>query len=231
AVMLANQFLRTYNKEINMDIEITPEEVLLVKIGLDQKAAGYAAWRVDGEQKKFLEKIVLIRRRLVEAMASSAIDEERLPIRFLLALEREVHIFLALAGGDTAAMVLRSALKVYGNPESQVYHMQESAGHMTSLIQHLAALIRGFGRIGKTQDLALLDEIKEYKQGFLDLGNDPRHEVLIRRILGWIDMAKNEIGSRPAQDATPEELEPAGRPPASDVRPQNSDAGTAAQPG
>ncbi|UCD79275.1 MAG: hypothetical protein JSW26_28400, partial [Desulfobacterales bacterium] len=74
AVMLANQFLRTYNKEINMDIEITPEEVLLVKIGLDQKAAGYAAWRVDGEQKKFLEKIVLIRRRLVEAMASSAID-------------------------------------------------------------------------------------------------------------------------------------------------------------
>jgi hypothetical protein len=204
AIMLANQFLRTYNKEINMDIEITPEEVLLVKIGLDQKAAAYTAWRVDGQQKKFLEKIVMIRRRLIESLSASHKDEGLLPIRFLLALEREIHIFLALAGGNTAAMVLRSALKVYGKPESQVYHLPESAGHMTYLIQHLAALIRGFGRVGTTQDLVLLDEIREHKEGFLDFGKDPRHEALIKRTMGWIDMAKKEISSRSSQDAAPE---------------------------
>jgi hypothetical protein len=231
AIMLANQFLRTYNKEINMDIEITPEEVLLVKIGLDQKAAGYAAWRVDGQQQKFLEKIVLIRRRLVEALASSAIDAGLLPLRFLLALEREVHIFLALAGGETAAVVLRSALKVYGNPSAQVYHMQESAGQMTSLIQHLAALIRGFGRVGTAQDLALLDEIKAYREGFLDLGNDPRHEILVKRILGWIDTAKNEISTRSAQAATTEKSATADQPPSAVGRTQKKDAGIAAQPG
>jgi len=195
AVMLANLFLRTYNKERNIDIEITPEEVLLVKIGLDRQAAEYAAWRVDGEQRKFLDKIVMIRRRLLESLSAAQNDAEHLPVQFLLPLEREVHIFLALAGGDRAAMVLRSALKVYGNPESQVYRLPQSAAFMTSLIQHLAALIRGFGRVGTTQDLALLDEIKECREGFLDLGKDQRHEMLIRRTVGWIDTAKNEIST------------------------------------
>jgi len=232
AIMLANQFLRTYNKEINMDIEITPEEVLLVKIGLDQKAAGYAAWRVDGEQKKFLEKIVMIRRRLIESLTTARNDEGPLPIRFLLALEREVHIFLALAGGITAAMVLRSALKVYGNPDSQVYHMKESAGHMTSLIQHLAALIRGLARVGTTEDLALLDEIKQHKEGFLELGGkDQRHEALVKRIMGWIDMAQNEINSQPPQAAMPDKNVAAGQQPVPTARPQQPDAEFTAQPG
>jgi len=194
AMMLANMFLRTYNKEKHMDIEITPEEVLLVKIGLNQKVAGYAAWRVDGEQNRFLEKIVNIRKQLIEALEASGIDG-LLPVRFLLALEREVHIFLALAGGTTAALVLRSALKVYGNPESQVYHMKNSAELTTVLIQHLAALIRGFGRVGHAADADLLDEIKLGQEGFLDLSpKDPRHAALVKRIMGWIDMAKSEIG-------------------------------------
>jgi len=231
AIMLVNQFLRTYNKEINMDIEITPEEVLLVKMGMDQNATDYASWRVDGEQRQFLQKIIMIRKRLIEALEAYEAEENLLPIRFLLALEREVHILLALVGGETASMVLRSALKVYGNPDSQVYRMKESAGYMTSLIQHLAALIRGFGRVGHTEDLALLDEIKEYKEGFLDLnGKDQRHEALIKRIMGWIDMAKNEISSRPPQAATPDKNTAAGQQPEPISRPQTPDAG-AVQPG
>jgi len=202
AIMLVNQFLRTYNKERNIDIEVTPEEVLLVVVGLDRKVAGYASWRVDGEQPKFLHKIIMIRKRLIEALEEYESEEDRLPIRFLLALEREVHLFLALAGGETAAMVLRSALKVYGNPDSQVYRMKESAAHMTSLIQHLAATVRGFGRVGDSEDLVLLDEIKEYKDGFLNLDvKNQRHEALIKRTMGWIDMAKNEIVSRSTQIA------------------------------
>ncbi|CAB1063360.1 hypothetical protein D1BOALGB6SA_8143 [Olavius sp. associated proteobacterium Delta 1] len=232
AIMLANQFLRTYNKEINMDIEITPEEVLLVIVGLDRKVAGYASWRVDGEQRKFLNKIIMIRKKLLEALDANETEENLLPIRFLLALEREVHIFLALAGGQTAAMVLRSALKVYGNPGSQVYCMKESAGHMTYLVQNLTALIRGFGRVGNTEDQELLDEIKEYKEGFLDLGRkDPRHEALIERIMGWIDMAKNEISSRPPQAAIPEKKDLAGQQQVPISQLQGPDSRAAAHPG
>jgi hypothetical protein len=43
AMMLVNQFLRDYNKEVIMDIEMTPEEVLLVRGGLDENVVNYVA--------------------------------------------------------------------------------------------------------------------------------------------------------------------------------------------
>lgn len=106
AIMLVNMFLRTYNKEKNMDIEITPEEVLLVQVGLDRKVAGYASWRVEEEPHRFLHKIIMIRKRLIEALEAHDVqeNENRLPVRFLLALEREVHIFLALVGGGDCCL-------------------------------------------------------------------------------------------------------------------------------
>lgn len=232
AIMLVNLFLRTYNKEINMDIEITPEEVLLVKVGLDQKVARYASWRVEGEPYRFLHKIIMIRKMLIEAFEAQEAQENLLPVKFLLALEREVHIFLALVGGQTAALVLGSALKVYGNPESQVYRMKKSAGHRTALIQHLAALIRGLGRVGNPEDFALLDEIKENNEGFFHFGGkDQRLEALIKRMVGLIDMAKDEISSRLPQAATPAQKVGLCRHPGPIAESQKPDAGIAAQPG
>jgi hypothetical protein len=87
-------------------------------------------------------------------------------------------------------------LNVYGNPESQVYHLRESRNNMSALLQHLAVLIRGFGRLGQAKDLALLDEVKGRQDGFLSLGDDTRHDSLVRRIIGWIDASQNNITSR-----------------------------------
>jgi hypothetical protein len=199
AMMLANQFLRTYNKEINMDIEITPEEVLLVKEGLDTSVVNYAKWKVDGEQKTFFEKIVTIRKKLLQTLDPASSVSQLLPIRFLLALEREIHIFLALIGGKTAYTAIQGALTVYGNPASQVYLLEESPNHMAALLQHLAVLIRGFGRLGENKDLALLNEVQgrqERQEEFKNLSEDARHDALVTRIMGWIDAAKNEIRLR-----------------------------------
>ena len=202
AVMLANQFLRTYNKEINMDIEITPEEVILVQEGLDTSVVNYAKWKVDSNQKAFFDKFITIRKKLIESLDIDSPDSHHLPIRFLLALEREIHIFLSLVGGSSAYTVIKGALNVYGNPSSQVYLMKESSNNMTALLQHLAVLIRGFGRLGTEKDLELLNEVKSNEDGFLALGNDARHEALIRRILGWVDAAKNNITARSAKAAS-----------------------------
>jgi hypothetical protein len=199
AIMLANQFLRTYNKELNMDIEITPEEVLLVKEGLDTKTANYAKWKVDGEQQQFFEKMITIRRKLLKTLDPDSSVTPLLPIRFLLALEREVHIFLALVGGQTAYAVIRGSLNVYGNPSSQVYRLKESQNYMSALLQHLAVLVRGIGRLGEKKDLSLLDDIKKKEAGFMSLGENARHAALVRRVLGWIDAAKNNINSRSRQ--------------------------------
>ena len=57
-----------------------------------------------------------------------------MPPRFLIALEREVHIFLALVGGNTAASILHSALKVFGNPESRFYTMEEGRQNLYGLL-------------------------------------------------------------------------------------------------
>jgi hypothetical protein len=196
AMMLANQFLRTYNKEINMDIEITPEEVLLVKEGLDTSVVNYAKWKVDGEQETFFKKIVTIRKKLLQALDPDSAVVQALPIRFVLALEREIHIFLALVGGKTAYTVIQGALNVYGNPASQVYLLKESPNHMSALLQHLAVLIRGFGRLGEKKDLALLNEVQRREKEFKSLSEDTRHDALVKRIMGWIDAAKNAISHR-----------------------------------
>ncbi len=194
AMMLANQFLRTYNKEINVDIELTPEEVLLVKVGLDVKVAGYSAWKVKGEQNRFLEKILAVRKRLMESLDPGFAIAAPMPVRFLLALEREVHMFLALAGGAASASILHSALTVYGNPDSQVFSAEESRPNLSSLLQHLAVLIRGIGRVGDENDLLLLDQLNQRERVFAKMSSDPRHGGLVRRVFGWIEPSKKEIG-------------------------------------
>ena len=196
ALMLIIQFLRTYNKEINMDIEITPEEVLLVKIGLDVGVARYMAWKVDGEQKRFVKKMATIRAKLIQSLEQAGGDFNVWPIRFLLAMEREAHIMLALAGGQTATNVIREALKVYGNSGARIFSLKESPNFFNSLLQHLGVLIRGIGRVGQEADFALLDDIQNQQQGFMELSAEPRHTALVRRTLGTIDAAKHEIGQR-----------------------------------
>jgi hypothetical protein len=196
AMMLASQFLRKYNKEANLDIEITPEEVLLVKEGLDKAVAHYAAWRIDANQKLFFEKLVTIRKKLIESLDPVFVDADVLPVRYLLALEREVHIFLSLVGGSTAHTALRGAVKVYGSPESDIYLSKEAHHHTAALLQHLAVFIRGFGRLGKENDSALLEEVKGAEEGFMRLGRGTRHEALVRRVMGWVDAAENDIVAR-----------------------------------
>jgi hypothetical protein len=195
-MMLVNQFLRKYSKEVNMDSEITPEEVLLVKGGLDENVVSYVAWKVDGEHKTFLKKTVTIRKRLVEAMDPDLFEKQFLPIRFLLALEREVHIFLALVGGRTALEVMRSALNVYGNPASQIYHLEESPGQMQTLLSHLVAVIRGFGRLGRQADMSALDEVKIRQDQFMGLHPNRRYQTLVGRVMVLIDSSKAAISSR-----------------------------------
>ena len=126
--------------------------------------------------------------------------EKKLKTLFLLALEREVHIFLALVGGKTASAVIQEALNVYGNPASQIYLLKESPNYMTGLLQHLGILIRGTGRIGHESDFDLLDEIKNRQQEFMNLSDEPRHQALVRRTLGAIDSARHEISNRMTND-------------------------------
>jgi hypothetical protein len=151
---------------------------------------------VNGEPKRFLTKVVSIRKRLNAAFDPALSGMSPMPARFLLALEREVHIFLALVGGSTAASILHSALGVYGTPQSTCYAMEGGRPHLYALVQHLSVLIRGIGRTGTEIDLILLDQLRQREKEFLKMSADPRHVSLVRRVFSWVEPAKKEIEYR-----------------------------------
>ena len=106
ALMLANLLLRRYNKELDIDIEITPEEVFLVKEGLNREAATAALMLIDAENEALFEKIRTIHRKIVVSLDSGYDSTDNMNLKYLLSLEREIHIFVALLGGDVARSVL-----------------------------------------------------------------------------------------------------------------------------
>ena len=203
APMFACILLRKFNKEINFDIEVTPEEVLLVKEGLDAGTVKIAAEIIEGYPEIFLEKIQTIQQKVMETVDPKESDATPMPLRYLLSLEREIHIFLALVGGDTALSVMRNAVKRYGNPNSEIYRLRENQESLAVFLQHLKVAIRALGRIGEKVDLVILEDIKKRKNGFSRLGQDLQHESLVMRIMDWVDVARQSIFPNVALDLPP----------------------------
>lgn len=201
AFMLNNLLVRKYNEEINIDIELTPEEVLQVRDGLDTDVASAVADMIDSDQENFIEKIKTIHRKLMDALYSSGDETELMPVHYLLSLEREAYIFFSLVGGNTARYVLRTAMKKYGNPRSEIYLGDKSSKHMIYLLQHLKIVIRAMGRIGQKGDLLLFEEIIGMAKEFSRLGKGPKHEEKVRQIMNWVDICEQNIisGNMPRQ--------------------------------
>lgn len=193
APMFASILLRKFNKELNLDIEVTPEEVLLVQEGLDADAVKSAVHAIESNPEIFLEKIQTIQNKIAEFLDPDKSDNRPMPLRYLLSLEREIHILLSLLGGDTALSVLRNAVKRYGNPGSEIYRFPQSPDYAAAFLQHLKVAIRGLGRIGEKIDLAVLEDVKKREKGFLRLAEGDQHKKLVARTMEWIEMARQSI--------------------------------------
>jgi hypothetical protein len=197
AIMLAGMFLRKFNKELDIEIEITPEEVLMVKEGLDKEVVDAVTVAIDEEFENFLCKIRTVHNALQEALNPANADKEHMPVRYLLALERELHIFLALIGGSVETKVLRSAVRKYGNPEAKIYlYAVENEQHMNTLLQHLKVLVRALGRSMRKRDISLVNDIISRKNAFIRLGNTPQHDAAVDQVIRWVDTVRNEIISK-----------------------------------
>ena len=192
-LMLSTLFLRKYNKELNLDIELTPEEILLVKEGLNEEVVRLTSTMLDKAQESFFDKARTIRQSILQCLEGDSDDGQTMSFKYLLSLEREVHIFLSLLRGRTARSVVRNAAKVYGFPESAVYHLGGSQEYLHALLQHLKVVVRGLGRVGGTKDLALLGEIRSSEGGFLNLSKDARYEELVKRTMEWVDVARYNL--------------------------------------
>jgi hypothetical protein len=193
AFMLASLLLRKYNKELNTDIELTPEEVLFVKKGLNNDISRYAAWRLDVDQQRFEAKIETVHQNLIQTLENRQPDGQKHKPHFLLSLEREAYIFLSLVSGKTARHIIVKALQEYGNPASEIYTLAADEKILLLLLQHLKVLIRGMGRVGQIDDLNLLAGLKKNEEGFCRLYSAARNEETVRRILLLADVSMKNI--------------------------------------
>jgi len=198
ALILSNLLVRKYNKELHTDIEATPEEVLLVKNGLDKDVTKYAQWRIESVWEQFQHKNQSIGRHIAAAMDAERSASNGLSIDFLFSLEREMYIFLSLVGGDAAYRILRAAAEEYGNPESRVYQFKNSFKYLPMLLEQLKILVRGLGRVGGKQDLMLLRKIKQREAAFMQFWDDPGYQGLVRQVLQWVDTTMDRAVANPA---------------------------------
>ncbi len=195
AIMLANLVVHGYDKEL-ADIEITPEDILLNPNASNSGIVGYASWRIDKDQDKIFEKTKTIHSNLREALEPKKKGPLEISARHLLALERELYIFLSLTECVTGKILLRSAVTEYGNPKAEIYSSMKTPIHLSAILQNLRVIIRGIGCIGGIDDIHGLHEVKKNKNKFMDIVIARQHKNHVKMIGEWIDEAVDSIRSR-----------------------------------
>jgi hypothetical protein len=78
--------------------------------------------------------------------------------------------------------VLRRALKVYGNPASQIYLLKESGNHLESLLSHLSVIVRGFGRQAETNASDLAEVVKRQSR-FQALRKNQSYHARVKEVM------------------------------------------------
>lgn len=194
ALMLSSLLVRTYNKELTTDIELTPEEVLLVKNGLDPNITQYAAWRIEVDKGRFHDKLKTIHAQLLTSL-NDADQAAAVPPHFLLSLEREAMIFLSLVSGKTARNTIVEMLELYGNPHAELYHLPQSHAMLNLFFQHLKLIVRAMGRVADIEDVNLLAQLKQKEERFVRIGDGSLtgQEENIRRIMHQADLSMRTI--------------------------------------
>jgi hypothetical protein len=194
ALILSSILLRKYNQELRNEIEITPEEVLMVREGLDQVRVATAAQQVDRYQDKFYQKVRLIHEKLEEAFNPRAVPYTPMPLRYLITLEREVYIFMSLIGGTAAHNIVRDAAEEYGNPMARIYRLEKSSENVPAIMQLLKVIIRALDRFSDINDLGLLQEIQGQDRKFEAKVPDNQY-LVIKRVMEWTERSVKKLQS------------------------------------
>jgi hypothetical protein len=192
-MMMANVLLRTYNKEFDVEVEMTPEEVLNVRNGLDKDLVNCTQFWIDALEARFAAKVRTIHEKLIALLEYPPQSKAEFTIRHLLLLEREVFIFLSLSAGRTAHKILISALNEYGDPDAGIYRYPRAASYLPVFLQQLKIIARGVGRIGTTDDVKLMHKISQHGLKITQLYGSRENQVALTRTMRGIDTAMRSI--------------------------------------
>ncbi len=191
-LILANILIRKYNKELHRHIELTPEEVLLVKDGISDDRARYVTGFIARDHERFLRKIISIHEDLVSIISGAAEDENVKPLRFLISIERELFILLSLSGGMIERRIIRSAVREYGDPNSDVYSQARNVNDAKAVFQLLQLSIRCLGRFAQEEDIPLFENVRAKRDEFLSLKTEPISKEAVKRVMDHINAQLNQ---------------------------------------
>ncbi len=183
-LLLANILLRTYNQELGNHIELTPEEVLQVKVGLNQEMIAQALTFLDENQENLFRKLKTIHEELHKTLGHES-DATTIPLHYLTTLERELIIFLALADGPISHKILHGVVKEYGNPDSSIYASLPGPEEAKSFLQLLQVAVRSLKRFAGMEDLLLFTILTDREPRFLALWDNDSHAALVKRVMEW----------------------------------------------
>lgn len=195
AFSLTNILLHEENKELYVDINRTPEDVLNLDRRINREVKRYLVWRLEADKVRMLSKLRKIHQRLQRALLEPNETDRSFEVTFLWALEREALLFLAIVGGHTARIFLREAFNSYGRTDSAFYQRESAIKDLSDAMAQLQILIRALGRAGNMEDIELLEALRKQESALRDLNPHPAHALRVKQVMKWIPKAIKTIYS------------------------------------
>ncbi len=188
-LMLATQLLRHYRKEGGLEIETTPEELLLVRKGLRADTVELAKDTLAGLDNQIRSKISIINRLLIASLSRPyPNNSNNFSLRFIIALLREFNILLSLIGGDHAKIFIREQAFFLSNPNSPIYKHPSNKKHHDVILGLLRISIKGYLRLLDGND-GEYDHLRALRRqiDILSLASEEARKLLLRRLSGLIE--------------------------------------------
>lgn len=186
-LILSNILLRRSYLAGASNVELTPDEALLVRKELNQEMVAEATKFCSQNQEYIIQKV----RRITEALLlKSAVqeggEEGVMQPRYLLYLQRELVIFLSLLGGESAKAIVQGVVQEFGNPASTYYQEMRRKENLRHSLQLLQVATRGLRRFEDPQSQALIDAVLSREKDFTYLCEDPAHQAYVRTVMDRI---------------------------------------------
>ena len=130
-------------------------------------------------------------RHITEALLKSSnqekVEKGGMETRFLLHLNRELVIFLALVGGDKAKAIIHGFIREFGQPTSAYYREMKTKGNLRHSLQFLQVATRALRRFDDPVSDQLYEEVADREPLFVKLWEDePSYPAYVKKIMDRI---------------------------------------------
>jgi hypothetical protein len=186
AFSLANILLHQENRELYVDINRTPESVLTHGRRVNKEVRNYAVWRLSADRVRILAKLSEIHRTLEKTLVAPPGEHRSFDVSFLMALEREAMIFMAIVGGMTSRSYLRELVARYGTPDSNLFKNASIKIYLPEIMAQLQVVVRSLGRAGSAEDVESLKLLQEHSKALYQLDKHPAHNLKVKQLMSII---------------------------------------------